>query len=96
MAIKKPFSPPFYKQVDFWIKNYGGAGMTDQEAVATFMECETKEMVVMLQGELRSISAGKYDQDIFDKVVGVKRRAKHSSYDEWARLMLLWIANYKG
>ncbi len=79
-----------------FIQGYARSDVPDQRAVQDFMECETTEVVKPLQGELLLVLDGKYDREIFDKAIGVKRRAKYESYENWARLMLQWIANYKG
>ena len=83
---------PIYKQLKLWVDNYGSAGITDQKAVQTFMECETNEAVKMLQNELIGISHGNFEQNAMDKLVRAQRRINYGSYQEWAKLMLLWIA----
>lgn len=84
-----------YKQVTYWIKHYGSSGAADQRAVQDFMECETTEVVTSLKLELANISQGNFDQENLDKLVGSKRRQRHETYQEWAKLMLLWMASYK-
>lgn len=84
-----------YKQIPYWVQHYGNAGMLDQQAVQTFMDCETTEMVVGLRNELVAVSSGAYSDQIFDRIVGVKRRVMHGSYEQWAKMMLLWMASYK-
>ncbi|RIL08962.1 MAG: hypothetical protein DCC75_07620 [Proteobacteria bacterium] len=84
-----------YKQVVYWVKNYGSSGAGDQRAVQDFMECETVEIVSSLKLELANIVQGNFDQENLDKLIGAKRRLRHDSYQEWAKLMLLWIASYK-
>ena len=79
-----------------WVQAYGRPDVPDQRAIQDFMECETGEVVRALQGELLMVSEGKYDELIFDQTIGVRRRAKHQTYENWARLMLQWIAGYKG
>lgn len=86
---------PIYKQVTYWVQYYGNSGAPDQRAVETFMDCETREVVVMLQNELRGISLGNFRPEILDRLVGAKRRMNHGSYQEWAKLMLLWMSSYK-
>lgn len=79
-----------------FIQNYARADVPDQRAIQDFLECETSEVIRPLQGELQLVAAGRFDKDIFDKAIGIKRRAKFESYENWARLMLQWIAGYKG
>ncbi len=85
----------YYKQVQYWLQNYGNAGNPDQRAVETYMDCETTEAVGSLRNELIGISRGNYEDKSMDLTVGVKRRMRHGTYQEWARLMLLWMASYK-
>lgn len=87
---------PTYTRVYYWVQNYGLSGIPDQKAVENYMECETHEQVKMLRFELEMMAQGNYKQENLDRIVGVKRRFKHDSYDAWAKLMLLWIAGYKG
>ena len=86
---------PVYKQVVFWVQQYGSSGAPDQRGIETFKDCETTEAVKILHNELRGIMAGNYKMESMDALIGVKRRVKHGSYEEWAKIMLLWLANYK-
>lgn len=86
-----------YKQVIYWVKNYGSAGIPDQKAVHEYIECETTEAIFTLRNELMGISEGKFTEENLDKLVGVKRKLMYNSYSEWAKMMLLWIAqNFRG
>lgn len=87
---------PIYKQIPFFIQNYGKTGNPDQRNLIDFMECETTEAIRSLQNELIGITHGNYVPEVMDKLIGLDRRTKHNSYEEWARLMLLWIAGHKG
>lgn len=87
---------PLYKYVPLWVKEYGMSDSTDQQAVETFIECEGREALNGLRAELVAIANGRYVDSIFDVIVGIKRRAKYSSYEAWAKLMLQWIASHKG
>jgi hypothetical protein len=84
-----------YNRVAYFVKEYGSSGIPDQRAVQEFMECETAEMIRSLQNELIGLSKGNYDREVMDKVIGVKRRTLFGSYEEWAKLMLMWISGYK-
>ncbi len=79
-----------------FIQGYARSDVPDQRAIQDFLECETGEVVRPLQAELQLVMAGRFDKEIFDKAIGVKRRAKYESYENWAKLMLQWIAGYKG
>jgi len=87
---------PLYKYVPLWVKEYGMSGGTDRQAVETFIDCEGREALNGLRTELIAIADGRYVDSVFDVIVGIKRRTKHTSYAEWAKLMLQWIAGYKG
>jgi hypothetical protein len=87
---------PYYKQLNYWLKNYGNSGASDQQAVQTFVDCENREVISGFRAELLGITHGNYADELFDRSVGVKRRARHGSYSEWAKMMLLWLASYKG
>lgn len=87
---------PTYQRVHYWVQNYGQSGIEDKQAVENFIECETRESVKLLQQELILLAEGKFKEEILDKLVGKKRAVKYVSYVEWAKLMLLWIAGYKG
>ena len=85
---------PHYKKVMQWVKEYGSSGVPDQRALQDFIECETDESINGLKSELIGVSQGNYRDDIFDKLVGVNRRTRHSSYSEWAKVMLIWLTTY--
>ena len=89
-------STPVYKQITYWAQQYGNSGSPDQRAVETYMDCETREAVSTLQNELRGLTVSGAMPEVLDKTIGAKRRMKHGSYQEWAKMMLLWMANYKG
>ena len=83
---------PIYQRVTFWVREYGGGDLSDKVGVETFMECETDELVVSLRNELAGIAAGNFKEESLDQIVGAKRRLRHGSYVEWAKLMLLWMS----
>lgn len=87
------------KQIDYWVKQYGSAGVSDTRAVQDFLTCETDESIKTLRNELTGLSQDKsrYKEETLDKIIGVKRKVLYKSYTEWAKLMLLWISsNYRG
>ena len=86
---------PHYPKVQQWIKEYGSSGADDRRAVSDYMTVETQELIASLRNEIASIAKGNYDGRIMDQMVGQKRKDRHGSYQEWARLMLQWMANYK-
>jgi len=84
-----------HKNVTYWFKAYANPGITDQRAVETFIDCESAEGVSGLRAELQSIKSGNYREQSLDLIMGAGRRMKHGSYEEWARMMLMWMGNYK-
>ena len=86
---------PAYPKVQQWAKEYGASGAEDKRAVHDFMTVETTELIASLRNELASISKGNYDDKKMELLVGPKRRDRHGTFQEWARLMLQWMANYK-
>jgi hypothetical protein len=88
-------SAPAYPKVTYWAQNYGAAGASDQRAVETYVDCENSENIQTLRNELLGISRGNYRDDIMQKLIGRNRMMQHTTYREWGKKMLLWIANYK-
>lgn len=84
-----------YTRIPYWIQNYGNAGIPEQKAVEVFMDCETREMINSFRSEIQGIAQGNFQEESLDKIVGTNRKIKFGSYQEWAKLVLLWIANYK-
>ena len=82
------------KQITYWVKVYGSGGNPDQRAVQDFVDCETTEVLSTFRAELMGISLGKADEKTLDQVVGNKRKVLYNSYQEWAKLMLMWLAAY--
>ena len=84
------------KQIKYWTETYGNSGAPDQRAVETFMDCENRESIAMLRNELSAVTKGAVADASLDALLKANRKQKHGSYPEWAKLMLLWMANYKG
>lgn len=83
-----------YPKVVYFVKTYGSAGITDQKAVQDFVDCETNESIVSLRNELVGLSQGNYTDENMLKLLGANRKVLFSSYHEWAKIMLQWIAAY--
>lgn len=86
---------PILKNVKLWADNYGKAGTGDQRAATDFMICEQVDAVNSLRSELVAIKNGQIPDETLDVLVGKPRKIRHETYQEWARLMLLWMANAK-
>jgi hypothetical protein len=82
------------KQITYWVKTYASGGNPDQRSVQDFVDCETTEVLNTFRAELMGISLGKVDEKILDQMVGTKRKVLYNSYQEWAKLMLMWLAAY--
>lgn len=85
-----------YRWIKYWIDNYGSVGVGDQRAVNDFMDCETKQLVDGLRNELVGLVQGAPADTILDQIIGQKRKSQFGTYQEWAKLMLLWMASHKG
>lgn len=87
---------PIYKNLTYWVNSYGKSGAPDERGIHDFMECENTETINSLRSELQAVSEMKYKNELMDVLLGAKRRVKHGSFAAWAKLMLLWMAGYKG
>ena len=98
MAASKPKKVQFpdYKHVRTWIEWFGHGQMPDQRAVHEFMDIEQREVIASLRVELFALSQGRFDVKIMDQVLRPKRKMKHGSYEQWAKYMLIWMAEHKG
>ena len=86
---------PIFNRLRMWIREYSRSVGEDQRAIQDFMECETTEAVKALQAELYQIRQGNYLDEALEKLVGKPRKEKFGTYEEWAKMMLMWIASYK-
>lgn len=83
------------KSITYWVKTYANPGITDQRAVETYMDCESAEASRGLRAELITISSGNFQEQSLDLTIGKSRALKYGNYQEWAKMMLVWMANYK-
>lgn len=82
-----------FKQIRYWVVNYGSAGLPDQRALSDFLECETNEVIHSFRNELVGLAQSKKSDDAaLDALIGQKRKVLYNSYEEWAKVMLLWLA----
>ena len=86
----------FFPVLKDWIDRYAPSGVEDKRAIETFMDCETTERHNQIRNELRAISSGNYHVATIERTVGKNRSVKHGTYEAWGKLMLLWMAGYKG
>lgn len=82
------------KYVKLWLSDYAKPGVPDKRGLEDFLECETDEIVRLLRGELQGITRGANDEETLKNILGPGRAAKYGTFEEWAKMMLLWIAQY--
>ena len=82
----------YFKELRFWVAHYAHPELEDKRAIQDFWENEPIERHNSLRVELVAISRGAFDEQVLDEVIGKRRVARHSSYQEWAKLMLLWLS----
>lgn len=70
-------------------------GTPDKTAVQNFLDCENEDTIRSLRNELSGISTGNFTEETLKPVLGESRRVTHGSYPEWAKRMLLWMAEYR-
>lgn len=83
-----------YTQIYNWKMNYTG-GCPDKRSVEDFLECENDESVRSFTNELTAVASGNADANNLVMQLGRERLVKHTSWEEWARTMLIWVSNYK-
>lgn len=83
---------PILKWIPYWVRNYGQPGVGDQRAVQDFVDCETMEAWRGLESELIAVTNTTVPEKTLDLLVGLGRKSKFTTYEEWARYMLGWIA----
>lgn len=84
----------FVPSVKHYVDTYGKAFEgNDQKGAKLFREYETQEKLKRLRHELELVKNGQVEKAACENIIGKKRASKHRTYQEWARLMLLWLAN---
>jgi hypothetical protein len=83
-----------YREVFYWLDNYGKSGAPDQRAIEDFFECEVEEKCKALKAQLYSISQGSFDEAVLIARLGLERKHRHGTFQEWGRLMLLWMSKF--
>lgn len=82
----------FFPKVTQFLKDYSGSDTEDRRSAVTFREIEAAESLASLRNELRTISSGNFDEKVLDQIVGKARKLRYGSYQEWAKLILVWLA----
>ncbi len=94
--MSEPKAPtPIFRTLKLWLDGYAASGAGDQRALHDFLICESKEGVDSLRSELLAISNGNYKLESLDVLLGKKRLVHFPTYEEWAKRMIVWMANYK-
>ncbi len=84
-----------YKYIRYYTKQYGRREVLDQRAAQDFVEVEPDYIVKAFKAELLGILHGKFTAETIDALVGQHRKVRHGSYEEWAKLMLLWMTEHR-
>jgi len=84
-----------YKYIKLWSDEYGKGRPEDKRALGDYIECETDQCVRGLRNELVGVSKGNYIPETLDVLIGKNRMTRHGTYDEWAKLMLQWLASLR-
>lgn len=83
-----------YPKIKYWLEHYA-LNSPDNRAVGDFIECESNEVFSSFRNEIIGISRGSYQPDTLDQLLGRTRAMRYESYDEWAKMVLIWIADYR-
>lgn len=83
-----------FGKIHYWIRHYAG-NTTDRRAVDDFVECETREVVNPFRTQLYQIAKGNFSEDSLVKIVGKGRKSTYGSFEQWAKMMLLWLARHR-
>ena len=87
-----PESALEFDRISYFVQNYGHPEVDEQRAVENFIICESPEVLPALIAQLHRIVKGNCNEEVIDQVAGKRRKVKYGSYENWAKLMLLWIS----
>lgn len=82
------------KYIPEFIKVYGAVG-NDQRAIQDYLECESNEAIAALRAEFVGVAQGSHPIEFLDKSLGAARKIKYGSHEQWAKNVLLWMAEKK-
>lgn len=85
-----------FKELKYWRENYYHPEAGDQRAINDFMEIESREKIQSLRSEFFNIYKGGADPKVLKSIIGAKMLNQHENYKAWAKVVLRWIAEYKG
>ena len=80
-----------FDKIIYWNQNYAAGGIEDRRAIGDVRLCESAEFLKPFESQLYTISQGTFDEENLHQIVGLKRKIKHGSYEQWAKLMLQWL-----
>ena len=82
--------------VEYYQRRYAHSlSNNDQKAARLFKEYESVEKVRRLQQELLWVRNGQVLTQTLENILGKTRKSKYSGFENWAKLMLLWVAQAK-
>lgn len=83
---------PAYTRLREWVRDYGARGTEDRRAVQDYIEAENRETIATFRAELYAITCSNYDPQVLEQIVSGQRKFRHGSFENWAKLMLQWMA----
>jgi hypothetical protein len=82
--------------IAFYQKRYANSlANNDIKAAKLFKQYETTEAIKRFQNELLSIKSGLVAETTLTLTLGKSRQTKHKGFNNWAKLMLLWLAEQR-
>lgn len=81
-----------FSRLKHWNDDYAVGATNDKQAVENYVFCETRELVGSLRTELSQIIVGNFKPESLQAILGKERMLRHGSFENWARLMLQWLA----
>lgn len=88
-------SIPTYKILREWLKYYARPEAEDRRMIQEYMEIETAEKIRGIRAELIALKNAQYKEKSMKDFLGPRRLLKHKTPEDWAKSMLLWMADKK-
>lgn len=86
----------FLPTINHYMKDYASPlSDNDQKAVRMYKEYESPESVRRLQNELLTVKNSMATETACKVSIGAKRAGQYRSYEQWATMMLMWLAAIK-
>lgn len=84
-----------YAQLKYWAQTYAHPGLEDKRCLHDFLDAESSESIASFKNDLVAVKNGNFDPKILVQIIGYQREIRHKSFQEWAKLMILWASEYK-